>query len=214
MAGETDQGANGIIINSSGSVLNDTTVGHIHIASDLASINYNDTDKFTFNNNVNVTGDITATGTITATNGIIGTSIGATTPSTGAFTTLTATGNITVGPEDAVDQGGQIEYLAPNDTITWVTEATGADEFTSSFHIRPEGIHTSGALILGGTTASNNQQAIEMYTTGTLRVSIDNVGIVKGLWSDTLGANANSQFQVVAALPATPDTDTIYFVVP
>tara|TARA_B110000046_G_scaffold184865_1_gene224614 strand:- start:255 stop:2435 length:2181 start_codon:yes stop_codon:yes gene_type:complete len=40
LAGETAQGDNGIIISSKGVALNDTTAGHIHIASDEASLDY------------------------------------------------------------------------------------------------------------------------------------------------------------------------------
>ena len=39
-AGDTDQGNNGIIISSIGTVKNDTTAGHIHIASNSASLDY------------------------------------------------------------------------------------------------------------------------------------------------------------------------------
>jgi len=39
-AGEDSQGANGILISSKGSVINDTTAGHIHIASNSASLDY------------------------------------------------------------------------------------------------------------------------------------------------------------------------------
>ena len=43
-AGKNGQGANGIIINSKGIELDDTTVGHIHIASTLASLDYDTVD--------------------------------------------------------------------------------------------------------------------------------------------------------------------------
>ena len=39
-AGNDAQGASGIIINSSGNTLDDSTVGHVHIASSLSSLNY------------------------------------------------------------------------------------------------------------------------------------------------------------------------------
>ena len=47
-AGQTDQGDNGIIISSKGSAVDDTTAGHIHIASDIASLDYTEADKWNF----------------------------------------------------------------------------------------------------------------------------------------------------------------------
>jgi hypothetical protein len=40
LAGQTSQGANGIILNATGVASNDTTVGHIHIVSASASLDY------------------------------------------------------------------------------------------------------------------------------------------------------------------------------
>ena len=40
LAGDTNQGNNGIIISSTGAILDDTTAGHIHIASSTGSIDY------------------------------------------------------------------------------------------------------------------------------------------------------------------------------
>ena len=39
-AGKTAQGANGLILSSKGSAINDTSVGHIHIASSVASLDF------------------------------------------------------------------------------------------------------------------------------------------------------------------------------
>ena len=44
LAGETNQGNNGIIISAKGSAVNDDTDGHIHIASDEASLDYTNAD--------------------------------------------------------------------------------------------------------------------------------------------------------------------------
>ena len=44
LAGSTAQGANGIIISSKGATVEDTTAGHIHIASDEASLDYTNAD--------------------------------------------------------------------------------------------------------------------------------------------------------------------------
>jgi hypothetical protein len=41
-AGENVQGANGIILSAKGTVINDTTDGHIHIASDVGSFDFTD----------------------------------------------------------------------------------------------------------------------------------------------------------------------------
>tara|TARA_R110000803_G_scaffold117357_4_gene185891 strand:+ start:1589 stop:4015 length:2427 start_codon:yes stop_codon:yes gene_type:complete len=49
-AGRVSQGLKGIIINSAGIDLNDTTDGHIHIASNLASANFTTTDGWTLKN--------------------------------------------------------------------------------------------------------------------------------------------------------------------
>tara|TARA_R110002167_G_scaffold6412_3_gene29674 strand:- start:6601 stop:8097 length:1497 start_codon:yes stop_codon:yes gene_type:complete len=46
-SGETDQGENGIIINATGSALDDTTFGHIHIASDEGSIDFTVSSSWT-----------------------------------------------------------------------------------------------------------------------------------------------------------------------
>jgi len=51
-AGNTNQGATGIIINSSGAALNDTTAGHIHIASSLGSIDFKNADGWTATDSV------------------------------------------------------------------------------------------------------------------------------------------------------------------
>lgn len=50
-------------------------------------------------------------------------------------------------------------------------------------------------------------------TTNTLRrMRISSEGVVTGLWNTGSAVNADSQFQVVAALPGTPDPNVIYFV--
>jgi hypothetical protein len=63
-AGETSQGANGIIINSSGAALDDTTAGHIHIASDDGSLDFLTASGWSMSDDLGVTGAVTATGLI------------------------------------------------------------------------------------------------------------------------------------------------------
>lgn len=50
-AGLTDQGASGVIINATGSALNDLTPGHVHIASSLGSLDYTSATGWTATNN-------------------------------------------------------------------------------------------------------------------------------------------------------------------
>jgi hypothetical protein len=78
---------------------------------------------------------------------------------------------------------------------------------------------------LGGTSSmiALNTTSIYFYTaasaaanaavTWVLRSSIDiAAGVFKGLWNNAGAGNASAQFQVVTALPGTPDANTIYFV--
>ena len=60
-AGETNQGSNGIIINATGTALDDTSAGHIHIASDDGSLDYTTTGKWSMSDDLDVTGVVTAT---------------------------------------------------------------------------------------------------------------------------------------------------------
>ena len=53
-AGVTSQGANGIILNATGAALDDTTAGHVHIASSLASLDYDGTDWSVSGGNVSI----------------------------------------------------------------------------------------------------------------------------------------------------------------
>ena len=48
-AGLTNQGTKGIIINASGATLNDTTAGHVHIASSLASMDFTSANGWSIN---------------------------------------------------------------------------------------------------------------------------------------------------------------------
>jgi len=59
----TSQGANGIIINSSGVALDDTTAGHIHIASSLGALAFTSATGWTLNGNAIVTADVVAAST-------------------------------------------------------------------------------------------------------------------------------------------------------
>tara|TARA_R110000796_G_scaffold252002_1_gene384821 strand:- start:1651 stop:2238 length:588 start_codon:yes stop_codon:yes gene_type:complete len=47
---------------------------------------------------------------------------------------------------------------------------------------------------------------------GTERMRIDSAGVVTGLFTGTGVTQASSKFEVVTALPAAPDANTIYFV--
>ena len=69
LAGATSQGANGIIINSSGVALDDTTAGHIHIASDDGSLDFLSASGWSMSD------DLSVTGTVESDNGV---SVGAT----------------------------------------------------------------------------------------------------------------------------------------
>ena len=137
-----------------------------------------------------------ATGTLTATGGIIDSAIGETTPSTGAFTTLT-TGTLTAT--------GGINASA----IGATTQSTG--KFTT---LEATQAATLVAGTINGTTIGALSASTGAFTTLTTSSTIIASGIIKGVWSNTGTANADSQFQVVTALPATPDTNIIYFVVP
>ena len=57
-AGETNQGDNGIIINASGVALDDTTAGHIHIASDDGSLDFTTAGGWTMSADLDVTGNV------------------------------------------------------------------------------------------------------------------------------------------------------------
>lgn len=59
-AGATAQGANGIIISGTGAALNDTTPGHIHIASSLSSIDYTSSDGWRLSGQSIVVADVVA----------------------------------------------------------------------------------------------------------------------------------------------------------
>jgi len=48
LAGQTDQGANGVIISSTGVALNDTSTGHIHLASTDSSLDYTTASGWSF----------------------------------------------------------------------------------------------------------------------------------------------------------------------
>lgn len=138
-----------------------------------------------------------ATGAATLVLGTIdGTTIGASTASTGKFTTLEATTGIV------------------NSTIGATNPSTGVftNVTTTGTLVAGTTLTATGGIIasaIGATTPSTGA-----FTTLTTSSTIIASGIIKGVWSNAGTANADSQFQVVAALPATPDANTIYFVVP
>lgn len=57
-AGETDQGNNGIIINATGATLDDTSAGHIHIASDDGSLDFTTAGGWSMSASLDVAGNI------------------------------------------------------------------------------------------------------------------------------------------------------------
>ena len=126
-------------------------------------------------------------------------------------------GNLRVGPQDTTQEGGQVEYNAPDGSIGYITDlvtgANGNPATEAFFRIRPVGTHTSGGILIGGEGGGNSQPSIFMYTDGDVRFKIDSGGIVKGLWNDNGTSNSNAQFRVVSTMPATPDANIIYFVV-
>ena len=92
-AGITNQGANGIIINATGAALDDTSDGHIHIASDDGSLD------FTTAGGWSMSDDLEVTGTVDSDHGV---SVGATeigTPTQAAVSSITT---VTQAEYDAI----------------------------------------------------------------------------------------------------------------
>ena len=66
LAGQNAQANNGIIINASAAVLDDTSNGHIHIASDDGSLDFTTAAGWSMSADLDVTGTVTATGLATS----------------------------------------------------------------------------------------------------------------------------------------------------
>jgi len=172
------------------------------------------------------------------------TTIGATTPSTGAFTTLTTTGTLVAGTTLTATGGiiasaigattpstGAFTTLTTTGTLVAGTTltATGGIIASAIGATTPSTgafttVTTTGTLVAGttltatgGITASAigaTSPSTGAFTTLTTSSTIIASGIIKGVWSNTGTANAASQFQVVSSLPGSTDANTIYFVVP
>ena len=73
--------------------------------------------------------------------------------------------------------------------------------------LRTDAAPSSGQIRIGANAA-------DMYfrTDSTERMRIDSAGVVTGLFTGTGVTQASSKFEVVTALPAAPDANTIYFV--
>jgi hypothetical protein len=109
--------------------------------------------------------------------GINSTAIGATTPSTGAFTTLSASGNTTIGSSGSTPGGfGQ-----------WVSVRGGSN----------------GAIIVGRTAASNDALEIGWTTSSGSLTTYTNVPININVNNATVGAFSSTGLAVTGALSAT-----------
>ena len=118
----------------------------------------------------------TLAATVTST-GLNSTAIGASTPSTGAFTTLSATGNTTIGSSGSTPGGfGQ-----------WVSVRGGSN----------------GAIIVGRTTASNDALEIGWTTSSASLTTYTNVPININVNNATVGAFSSTGLAVTGALSAT-----------
>lgn len=89
--------------------------------------------------------------------------------------------------------------------LTLQTSGNGSDN--CNMDLRTDAAPSSGQIRIGANAA-------DMYfkTGSTERMRIDSAGVVTGLFTGTGVTQASSKFEVVTALPAAPDANTIYFV--
>jgi len=132
-------------------------------------------------------GDTTVGGVLRATGGIENTSIGATTASTGRFTTLAATGNATVagtlGVTGATTLGNALS-VAGASTLTGLLTANGG---VTTTNLNASGTGTFGGLL----TASNGVSTTTLTTSGDATFG----GVLRatgGLENTAIGATAAS----------------------
>lgn len=110
--------------------------------------------------------------------------IGSTTPNSGAFTTLSATGNATLGDAEATDTHaikGATTILANSASPALKVTQTGAGnafvvEDTTSTDVSPFVIDASGRVILGNPTVITGSQLETHGVTDVFRFSVDAVG--------------------------------------
>jgi len=110
--------------------------------------------------------------------------IGASTPSSGRFTTLAASGNATLGDEEATDTHaikGATTVLANSASPALKVTQTGAGnafvvEDTTSTDVSPFVIDASGRVILGNPTVITGSQLETHGVTDVFRFSVDAVG--------------------------------------
>jgi len=110
--------------------------------------------------------------------------IGSTTPNSGAFTTLSATGNATLGDAEATDTHaikGATTVLANSASPALNVTQTGAGnafvvEDTTSTDVSPFVIDASGRVILGNPTVITGSQLETHGVTDVFRFSVDAVG--------------------------------------
>ena len=160
----------------------------------------------TYSNALTLSGALTETnasnvitaGTLTATGGTInGTSIGATTASTGAFTTLTVSGATTHTNTLSVITTTTPQITIGNSTgNTWTSSTTASGVTTFAFN------GTASAAVF--TPATNSTSAFQFTTSAgvtnpvlDLDTSNTRVGIGTNVPAQTLSVNGNSVFQTV-----------------
>lgn len=110
--------------------------------------------------------------------------IGSTTPNSGAFTTLAASGNVTLGDAEATDTHavkGATTVLANSASPALKVTQTGAGnafvvEDTTSTDVSPFVIDASGRVILGNPTVITGSQLETHGVTDVFRFSVDAVG--------------------------------------
>jgi hypothetical protein len=155
----------------------------------------------TANNGVSTTtlitsGDATVGGVLRATGGLENTAIGATTASTGRFTTLAATGNATVagtlGVTGATTLGNALS-VAGASTLTGLLTANGG---VTTTNLNASGTGTFGGLL----TASNGVSTTTLITSGDTTVG----GVLRatgGIENTAIGATTAStgRFTTLAA---------------
>ncbi len=191
LAGQTTQGNNGIIINASAAVLDDTTAGHIHIASDDGSLDFLTASGWSMSADLSVTGTVDAVSNVTANRGSI--------PGANAVLGRMQFSGYTVGTTNY--EGTRINGKAAQ---LW-TAANGGSKL--EFEVTPNGTQTravgmtleqDGSLSVTGTVDSDNGESVGSSDTGTP---------AQPQKMETL---TQSEYD---ALSPTYDANTLYFIV-
>jgi len=149
LAGQTAQANNGIIINASAVALDDTTNGHIHIASDDGSLDFLTASGWSMSDDLTVTGAVDAT----------------------AFT---GDGSALTGIEEVPAGGTTGQVLAKASATDYDTEWVAAGGGGGSdLSIKDEGTELTAAatsidFVGAGVTATNTGSDVEVEITGNL----------------------------------------------